>query len=116
MQVDVQKHSCTLNHRKKMKAGHSRLVARKCTQNLVLLTERSQNALRRAGLNECEAQGKVVTARPPKRLAQLSSVSHALVSTLQKQQSKTSKQIRYGSLQFKRTLWLTMYGALHVVE
>jgi len=87
-----------------MKAGRSRLVARKCTQNLVLLTERSQNALRRAGLND------------PKRLAQLSSVSHALVSTLQKRQSKTSKQIRYGSLQFKRTLWLTMYGALHVVE
>ena len=27
----------------------------------------------RAGLNECEASGKVVTARPPKRLAQLRS-------------------------------------------
>jgi len=36
----------------------------------------------RAGLNEREAPGKVVTARPPKRLAQLLSVSHALVSTL----------------------------------
>jgi len=40
--------------------------------------------LARAGLNEHEAPGKVVTARPPKRLAQLRSVSHALVSTLQK--------------------------------
>jgi len=37
----------------------------------------------RAGLNEREAPCKVVTARPPKHLAQLRSVSHALVSTLQ---------------------------------
>ena len=36
----------------------------------------------RAGLNEREAPGKVVTARPLKRLTQLSSVSHTLVSTL----------------------------------
>jgi len=34
-----------------------------------------------------------VTARQPKRLAQLPSVSHALVSTLQKHRSKTSKLI-----------------------
>jgi len=38
----------------------------------------------RAGLNEHEAPSKIVTARPVKRLAQLCSVSHALVSTLQK--------------------------------
>ena len=31
----------------------------------------------RVGLNEREAPGKVVTARPPKRLAQLRGVSHA---------------------------------------
>jgi len=36
-----------------------------------------------AGLNEREATGKVVTARTPKHLAQLRSVSHALVSSLQ---------------------------------
>ena len=47
----------------------------------------------RAGLNEREAPGKVLTARPPKRLAQLRSVSHALVSTWQKHRSKTSKQV-----------------------
>jgi len=35
---------------------------------------------RRVGLNEREAPGKVVTARPPERLAQLRSVSHALFS------------------------------------
>ena len=35
----------------------------------------------RAGLNERKTPGKVVTARPPKRLAQLCSVAHALVST-----------------------------------
>jgi len=47
----------------------------------------------RAGLNEREIQGKVLTARPPKHLAQLRSVSHALVSTLQKHRSKTSELI-----------------------
>jgi len=36
----------------------------------------------RVGLNEREAQGKVVTARPPKCLVQLRSVSHVLVPTL----------------------------------
>jgi len=55
-------------------------------------------AVARAALNEREAPGKVVTARPLKRLAQLSSVSHTLVSTLQKHRSKTSKQIRFGCL------------------
>jgi len=55
----------------------------------------------RAGLNEREAPGKIVTAKPPKRLAQLRSVSHALVSTLQKHRSKTSKLIRFGSLHFR---------------
>jgi len=34
-------------------------------------------------------------------LAQLRSVSHALVSSLQKRQSKTSKLIRFGSLHFR---------------
>jgi len=55
----------------------------------------------RAGLNEREAPGKIVTARPPKRLAQMRSVSHAHVSTLQKHRSKTSKLIRFGSLHFR---------------
>jgi len=48
---------------------------------------------RRAGLNEREAPGKFHTAKPPKRLAQLRSVSHALVSILQKHRSKTLKLI-----------------------
>jgi len=55
----------------------------------------------RAGLNEREAPGKVVTARPPKRFAQLPSVSHTLVSTLQKHRSKTSKLIRFGNLHIR---------------
>ena len=42
----------------------------------------------RAGLNEREAPGKFVTARPPKRLAKPSSVPHAVVSTLQKHRPK----------------------------
>jgi len=42
----------------------------------------------RAELNEREAPGKGVTARPPKRLAQMRSVSHALISTFQKHRSK----------------------------
>jgi len=42
----------------------------------------------RAGLNEREVPGKVVTARPPKRLAQLRNISHVLVSTLQKHPQK----------------------------
>ena len=58
----------------------------------------------RARLNEREAPGKVVVARPPKRLAQLRSVSHTLVSTLQKHRSKTSKLIRFDSLHF-RDIW-----------
>jgi len=58
----------------------------------------------RAGLNEREAPGKIVTARPPKSLAQLSNVSHALVSTLQKHRSKMSKLIRFGSLHFRDNL------------
>jgi len=64
-------------------------------------TPLAKPAVRRAGLNEHEAPGKVVTSRPPKRLAQLRSVSHALVSTLQKHQSKTSTLIRFGSLHFR---------------
>jgi len=55
----------------------------------------------RAGLNESEAPGKVLTTRPNKHLEQLRSVSHALVSTLQMQRSKTSKLIRFGSLHFR---------------
>ena len=55
----------------------------------------------RAGLNEREAPGKVVTARPLKRLTQLNSVSHTLVSTLRKYRLKTSKVIRFGSLHFR---------------
>jgi len=45
----------------------------------------------RAGLNEREDPGKVVTAKPPKCFAQLRSVSNALVATLQNHRSKTSK-------------------------
>jgi len=55
----------------------------------------------RAGLNESEAPCKFVTAKPPERLAKPSSVSHALVSTLQKHWSKTSKLIQFGSLHFR---------------
>jgi len=55
----------------------------------------------RAGLNEREAPAKVMTARPPKRWAQLRSVSQSLVSTLQKHRSKTSKLIRFVSLHFR---------------
>jgi len=55
----------------------------------------------RAGLNERKAPGKVVTARPIKRIAQIRSVSHALVPTLQKHRSKTWKLIRFGSLHFR---------------
>jgi len=44
---------------------------------------------------------KVVTARSPKRLAQLRSVSYALVSNLQKHRPKTSNVIRFGSLHFR---------------
>jgi len=46
----------------------------------------------RAGLNERET---------PKSLAQLHNISHALVSTLQKHRSQTSKLIRFGSLHFR---------------
>jgi len=41
---------------------------------------RGKQTVNRAGLNEREAPGEVMTAGPPKRLAQLSSVSHTLVS------------------------------------
>jgi len=54
-----------------------------------------------ARLNEREAPGKAVTARPSKRLAQLRSVSHALVSTLEKHRLKTSNLIWLGRLQFR---------------
>jgi len=55
----------------------------------------------RAGLNDREALGKVVTTRPTKDLAQLCSLPHALVSTLQKHRSKMSKLIRFGILHFR---------------
>jgi len=64
------------------------------------LSNKKADVLRRAGLNERETPGKVVTARPPKRLVQLCTISHALVSTLQKDRSKPSKLIRVGSLHF----------------
>ena len=54
-----------------------------------------------AGLNERKAPGKLVPARPPNRLAQLQSVSHAIISTSQKHRSKTSKLTRFGSLHFR---------------
>jgi len=54
-----------------------------------------------ARLNEREAPGKIVTARPPTCLAQLLCVSHAFVSTLQKHWSKMSELIRFGSLHFR---------------
>jgi len=46
MQMDVHKHSCTLNHRK-MEVERSRLIPRKRTDNLVLLTGCSQKAVPR---------------------------------------------------------------------
>jgi len=55
----------------------------------------------RAGLNEREVPCEVVTARPPKRLAQLRSISHTLVSTLQKHRSITSE---LGSLRFRNNV------------
>jgi len=44
----------------------------------------------RARLNEREAPGKVVTVRLPKRLTQMNSVSHTLLSTLHKHWSTSS--------------------------
>jgi len=70
----------------------------------------------RAGLNEREALGKVVTARPPERLAQLHSVSHALVTTLQKHRSKTSKLVRFGSLHYRNNWEWPWYGGSCVVN
>jgi len=73
----------------------------------ILIKARSHNlswlieARSRAGLTKREAPGKVVTARPPQHLTQLSSISYTLVSTLQNHQSKTSKLIRFGSLHFR---------------
>jgi len=46
---------------------------------IILFIIRNFRGTYRGGLNEREAPGKVVTVRPPKRLAQLRSVSHALV-------------------------------------
>jgi len=48
-------------------------------------------------------------ARPPKRLAKPSNVPHALVSTLRKHGSKTSKLIQLGSLHF-RDNWRFLCG------
>jgi len=45
--------------------------------SLVLWAKQRRPTENKAGLNEREAPGKVVTARPPKRLAQLRGVSHA---------------------------------------
>jgi len=59
----------------------------------------------RAGFNEGQAPGKVLTARSPNRLAQLRSVSNAHVATLQMHRSKTSKLIRFGSLHFRDNWW-----------
>ena len=49
------------------------------------------SAWNRAGLNEGQASSKVVTARPPKRLAQLRNASQLV---------KMSKLIRFGNLHF----------------
>ena len=69
----------------------------------------------RAGLNEREAPGKV-TARPPKRWAQLSTVSHVLVSALQKHRSKTSNLLRFGSLHFRGSWgWPCMAGRMWLI-
>jgi len=45
--------------------------------------------------------GQIHNRESHKRLAQLRSVSHALVSTLLKHQSKTAKVTRFGSLNFR---------------
>jgi len=50
------------------------------------------------------------------RLAQLHSVSHALVSTLQKHRSKTSKLLRFSSLHFRVNWGVTMHGGSYVVN
>jgi len=52
----------------------------------------------RVGLNEGEAPGTFVTARLPKHLAKPSSVSHALVSNLQKHRSQL---LQFGSLHIR---------------
>jgi len=77
---------------------HSRLSSRELTQPKHRLIRQLAS---RAGLNEREAPGKAVTAGPTKRLAQLRSGSHALVSTWKKHRWKTSKLIRFGSLHFR---------------
>jgi len=55
---------------------------RQFSWNFIRWRHRAYSIVVRAGLNEREAPGKVVTARPPKHLAQLRSVSHVLFSTL----------------------------------
>jgi len=69
----------------------------------------------RAGLNEREAPGKVVTARSTKRSAQLRSVSNALVSTLQKHPSNV-KTYTIWQPTLQRQSRVTMYGGSYVVN
>ena len=72
--------------------------------------------IRRAGLNEREAPGKVATARPPKRLAQLRTFSHVLVSTLQKHRSIKVKIDTIWQPTFQRQLGVFWYGGSYVVN
>jgi len=57
-----------------------------------------------------------VTARPPKRLAQLRSVSHALVSTLQKHRSIKVKIDTIWQAALQRQLGVSWYGGAYVVN
>jgi len=72
------------------------------------------NGAVKAGLNEREAPGKVVTARPPKRLAQLQrskcprfNYAEALV--------KTVKTDTFWQPTLQRRLGVTMHGGAYVV-
>jgi len=70
--------------------------------------------IHRAGLNEHEAPGKVLTARPPKRLAQLLSVWHALFNFAEVPvKNVNTDTILQPTLQ--RQLGLIMYGGSYVV-
>jgi len=57
-----------------------------------------------------------MNARPPIRLAQLRSVSHALVSTFAKTPDKSVKRDTIWQPTLQRQLGATMYGGSYVVN
>ena len=79
------------------------------------LTTVFSKAIARAGLNEREASGKVATARPPNRFAQLRSVSNALVATLQKHWSKRQNWYDLAAYTSEK-IGITMCGGSYVVN